>query len=60
MAAILDEVRSGAFAREWREESGQGRPRLRAALAEGASHPIEAARRRAVGPDAPDPPQAVG
>jgi ketol-acid reductoisomerase len=49
MADILAEIRSGAFAREWRAEDAAGRPRLRAALARAAAHPIEAARRRAVG-----------
>jgi ketol-acid reductoisomerase len=46
---MLDEVRSGAFAREWAEEVGRGRPRIAAGLEESDRHPIEAARRRALG-----------
>jgi len=57
MAALLAEIRSGAFAREWAEESARGRPALDAAVARAAQHPIEEARRRALGagkgPDAP-------
>ncbi len=49
MEEILDEVRSGAFAREWLAESARGRPALDRAVAAGAAHPIEAARRRALG-----------
>jgi ketol-acid reductoisomerase len=50
MAAILEEIRSGAFAREWQAEVERGRPTLRRGLAEGAAHPIEAARKRALEP----------
>jgi ketol-acid reductoisomerase len=60
MAAILDEVQSGAFAREWASESSAGRPRLRAALEAAAGHPMEAARRRALGTGPADGSQAVG
>jgi ketol-acid reductoisomerase len=49
MAAILDEIRTGAFAREWRGEVAGGRRRLEAGLARAAGHPIEAARARALG-----------
>ncbi len=66
MDRILDEVQSGAFAREWSAESAAGRPRLGAALEAAARHPIEVARRRALGvedrssagpgPGAGDPP----
>jgi ketol-acid reductoisomerase len=51
---LLGEIRSGAFAREWRAEDAAGRPRLAAALERAARHPIEQARRRALGlPEAP-------
>jgi ketol-acid reductoisomerase len=49
MAQILDEIRSGAFAREWLEESRRGRPALDRAVAAAAAHPMEEARRRALG-----------
>ncbi|MEO5987699.1 MAG: ketol-acid reductoisomerase, partial [Candidatus Eisenbacteria bacterium] len=49
MAAMLDEITSGAFAREWIAEAQAGRPRLDAALARARAHPMEAARRRALG-----------
>jgi ketol-acid reductoisomerase len=50
MVAILEEIRSGSFAREWRDEVERGRPTLLRGLAEGAAHPIEAARKRALEP----------
>ena len=50
LAAMLAEIRSGAFAREWRAEVAAGSPRLEALRAAAAAHPIEAARRRALGP----------
>jgi ketol-acid reductoisomerase len=58
MAEILDEIRSGAFAREWLEESAAGRPRLGPELEAAAERPMEAARRRALGlpPDEPGSP----
>jgi ketol-acid reductoisomerase len=49
MGAILDEIRSGAFAREWQDESAGGRRRLDALAGEASRHPIEEARRRALG-----------
>lgn len=48
MDAILEEIRSGAFAREWRAEVAAGRRRLDAGLARAAGHPIETARARAL------------
>jgi ketol-acid reductoisomerase len=53
MAAALAEIRSGAFARELAAEMAAGRPATRREVARGAAHPIEAARRRALGLDAP-------
>jgi ketol-acid reductoisomerase len=49
MRAILEEIRSGAFAREWREEVAARRVHLDARVEEQARHPIERARRRALG-----------
>jgi len=49
MAALLEEIRSGAFAREWAAEVARGAPRLAEAVARAAGHPIEAARASAVG-----------
>lgn len=49
MAGILDEIRSGAFAREWLAEVAAGRPRLDAAVRAAARAPIEQARRSALG-----------
>jgi ketol-acid reductoisomerase len=56
MEAILDEVRSGAFAREWLEESRRGRPELDRAVAAAAAHPMEEARKKALA----DPPGEAG
>ena len=56
MAQILDEIRSGEFAGEWLEESRRGRPALARAVAAAATHPIEGARRRALG----EPPREGG
>jgi ketol-acid reductoisomerase len=53
LGRILEEIRSGAFAREWAEEVAQGRPRIAAAL--GAPDPLEAARRNALAAPAGDP-----
>ncbi|MBI5709613.1 MAG: ketol-acid reductoisomerase [Candidatus Eisenbacteria bacterium] len=50
MAALLEEIRSGSFAREWAAEEAGGRRWLEAAVAGAAGHPIEQARRRALGP----------
>ena len=49
MRKALEEIRSGAFAREWRAEVAAGRPRLEALVARAATHAIEAARRAALG-----------
>ncbi len=49
MRRILEEIRGGAFAREWAAEAASGGPRTRAALARASEHPIEAARRSALG-----------
>jgi ketol-acid reductoisomerase len=46
LATVLDEIESGAFAREWVAEAAAGAPRLRALRAADAAHPIEAAGRR--------------
>jgi ketol-acid reductoisomerase len=55
MEELLEEVRSGAFARAWADEVARGRPTLTALRARAAAHPIEEARRRALaggtGPD---------
>jgi ketol-acid reductoisomerase len=58
MRGILAEVRSGAFAREWRAEDAAGRPWLAPAVERAAAHPIEAARRSAL--DLPGDPPAAG
>lgn len=49
MRAMLAEIRSGAFAKELAADVGAGHPRVRAALEAAAAHPMEAARRRALG-----------
>jgi ketol-acid reductoisomerase len=59
MGRILEEIRSGAFAREWRAEVAAGRPRLRALLDRALQHPIESARARALG-GAPVDPEGPG
>ena len=41
MRRILDEIRSGQFAREWVAEDDAGRPQFRKYAEEGAAHPIE-------------------
>ena len=46
MDALLDDIESGRFAREWVEEHRNGRPRLRERLEADAAHPIEEAGRR--------------
>jgi ketol-acid reductoisomerase len=51
MAALLEEIRAGRFAREWAAEVAAGRTRLDAEVARAAGHAIEAARRRALGGD---------
>jgi len=49
MARLLDEIRSGAFAREWSAEVAAGKGRLEMLVGQAADHPIEAARRAALG-----------
>jgi ketol-acid reductoisomerase len=49
MEAALEEIRNGAFAREWLAEHASGSPKLLAATDRLARHPIEAARVRALG-----------
>lgn len=46
MRVILDEIRSGSFAREWMAEYEAGSPNLRAARAGIAGHPVEVTGRR--------------
>jgi ketol-acid reductoisomerase len=41
MRKILDEIRSGEFAREWVAEDDAGRPQFRKYAEEAAAHPIE-------------------
>jgi ketol-acid reductoisomerase len=41
MRELLDEIRSGTFAREWVRESETGRPRYEDLLAKDLAHPIE-------------------
>jgi ketol-acid reductoisomerase len=55
MARILEEIRSGTFAREWRGEVAAGGAKLAALVERGARHPIEQARRRAVAEDGASP-----
>ena len=49
LRAMLDEIRSGAFAREWLAEVEAGKPTLTRLLAAGDADPIEEGRRRALG-----------
>ena len=49
MVEILEEIRSGAFAREWQSERARGAGRLSELVQTAARHPIEEARRRALG-----------
>ena len=46
MDALLDEIESGSFAREWVDENKSGRSRLRERLEADAKHPIESAGKR--------------
>ena len=46
MKEILDEVRSGAFAREWIAEDADGRPRYDQLMREDLEHPIEEVGKR--------------
>jgi ketol-acid reductoisomerase len=49
MAAMLEQIRSGAFAREWAAEVAGGKRHLVAAVEAAAAHPIERAREQALG-----------
>lgn len=49
MRELLEEIRSGAFAREWLAEVAAGRPLLSRLLAAAEADPIEDGRRRALG-----------
>jgi len=53
MRALLAEIRGGAFARELAAEVAAGRPRVRQAVRAAAAHPMEEARRRALGLEPP-------
>ena len=46
LRAMLDEIRDGAFAREWAAEVAKGRVWLRERVEQAAAHPLEQARRR--------------
>jgi ketol-acid reductoisomerase len=59
MARMLEEIRSGAFAREWLAEVAAGRPELARLLAQADADPIEEGRRRALGEAAAEPPGAA-
>ena len=52
MRGLLDEIQSGAFAREWMADYEAGLPRFRALTQQGETHPMEAvgARLRAMMP----------
>jgi ketol-acid reductoisomerase len=62
LRAMLGEIRSGEFAREWLAEVAAGRPTLTRLLTEADADPIEAGRRRALGepPDAEPPGRPAG
>ncbi len=49
MREILDQIRSGAFAREWAAEVAAGGGRIELLARRAAEHPIERARRRSLG-----------
>ncbi|MBI5170703.1 MAG: ketol-acid reductoisomerase [Candidatus Eisenbacteria bacterium] len=49
MREMLEEIRSGSFARELAGEMAAGRPTILRETARAAAHPMEAARRRALG-----------
>jgi ketol-acid reductoisomerase len=55
MRALLEEIRSGAFAREWLAEVAAGRPVLTRLLAAADADPIEEGRRRALRGGGPEP-----
>jgi ketol-acid reductoisomerase len=46
LRAMLEEIRSGAFAREWAKEVAEGQGWLKKRVEEAARHPLEEARRR--------------
>jgi ketol-acid reductoisomerase len=48
LRAMLEEIRDGAFAREWAAEVAKGKGWLRARSEEAEKHPLEEARRRVV------------
>jgi ketol-acid reductoisomerase len=60
LKAMLREIRSGEFAREWLAEVAAGRPRLKELLTEADQDPIEAGRRRALPGSAGTAPAAGG
>jgi ketol-acid reductoisomerase len=60
MRAMLGEIRSGDFAREWLAEVAAGKPTLSRLLAEGDADPIESGRTRALGGATSDRPPAGG
>jgi ketol-acid reductoisomerase len=49
LAAMLEEVRDGTFAREWMAESARGAPRLREGIERSGRHPMEDAYRKLTG-----------
>ena len=49
MEGILEDIRSGAFAREWAAEEASGGRRLAELVEQASRHPIETARRAALG-----------
>ena len=53
MARLLEEIRSGAFAREWAAEVAAGRRRLDALVEQAARHPIERTRVAALEHESP-------
>ncbi len=60
MRAILEEIRDGRFAREWRAEVATGGTRLARLTEEAAQRPIERARERALGgPGGPEATQRL-
>lgn len=58
LRAMLAEIRSGDFAREWLAEVASGKPTLGRLLAEGDADPIEAGRIRALGGATPGSPRS--
>jgi len=58
LRAMLAEIRSGDFAREWLAEVASGKPTLGRLLAAGDADPIEAGRIRALGGSTPESPSS--